>query len=85
MKIKVEQSDIDGGARCNGNHCPIALAIKRAIKSDDVCVGVIDGRIGLREILLPPAAIDFVAQFDLGKDVTPFEFEISLDGVIYDS
>ena len=40
MKINVSQKDIDKGIGGDGNECPIALAVRRAFKTDDVLVSV---------------------------------------------
>ena len=40
MKVKVSQKDIDKGVCGDGNECPIALAVKRTLKTDDVLVAV---------------------------------------------
>jgi len=40
MKINVSQKDIDNGKGGDGRECPIALAVRRAFKTDDVLVAV---------------------------------------------
>ena len=38
MKVNVSQKDIDNGKGGDGRECPIALAVRRAFKTDDVLV-----------------------------------------------
>ena len=40
MKINVSKKDIDNGIGGDGNECPIALAVRRAFKTDDVLVAI---------------------------------------------
>ena len=40
MKIEVTQKDIDMGVAENCNKCPIAISLKRHLKSDDIKVVV---------------------------------------------
>ena len=83
--INVTQQDIDKGAPCDSESCPIALAVLRATESDggafgpEVAVGPLRVEIGaLGEFRLPPVATKFRRRFDAGERVEPFSFEIEL-------
>lgn len=84
--ITVTQEDIDLGEAANCCLCPIARATRRAFKARTVNV---TGRLyvyfkptslenlnPLSIYALPPEAEQFVADFDNGKGVEPFEFEV---------
>jgi len=82
MRIVVTQRDIDEGKVGEKigrtQSCPIAQSLKRrhlpfvgVTKSGIV---TIFGRL----VLLPPKAQQFIADFDAGKPVSPFHFEVSL-------
>ena len=38
MRIKVTQRDIDEGVQGNSFHCPVARAVKRTFKAEEVWV-----------------------------------------------
>lgn len=84
MKIKVTQEHIEKGEGCSAYRCPVALAVM------DVCPGGVF--IGLRvcywsnnnrsdenrRAFLPPKARAFIREFDAGKPVQPFTFELTI-------
>ncbi len=80
MIIKVLQQHIDSGNHmCAG--CPIALACTEAgLNHPHVCGRTVsyfpDGY--LREATLPQIAFYFVSDFDAGRPVQPFEFELPI-------
>jgi len=80
MKIRVTESDIERGYVGDCYACPVALAIisstgKFIVKvlPDELSNSIqIDGDI----FEAPTAVVDFVNDFDSGRDVEPFEFEL---------
>ena len=75
--ISVTQEDIRSGAPLCGHACPIALAAGRVIE-DEIRVGrEYMSRRG-NSVLMPIQARKFVSDYDRGKKVEPFEFEIDL-------
>jgi len=78
MEINVTQGDIDAGDRCNGYHCPIALAVRRRLAMDMIQVSpsilevYIDNT--WKSYSLPKEATEFIQNFDKGKEVHPFTF-----------
>lgn len=83
MKIIVTQKDIDTGKSAEPCSCPIAKAIKRVLPSADFRVGsdhlfIKNRNLKHDTIMLSKEAIDFIASFDHGLSVRPFEFEIEL-------
>lgn len=80
MIIDVTQTDIDSGTRRSIASCPLARALTRAfgrpVGAEDV---VIDFNKGWRIASLPKRAIAFRNNFDAGRPVMPFEFEIEVE------
>lgn len=83
MIIKVTQDDIDKGQPYNCNRCPIALALMRELKINEVevdgskadyIVTINNERIWYG-IELPQDAFNFVMRFDEGENVGPIAFE----------
>jgi hypothetical protein len=79
MKIKVTQSDIKKGKRKKLTLCPVALAIRRTVKTGRVSVNNLIVTVGARERRLPLDAQTFVRNFDLGRHVEPFAFELPIE------
>lgn len=75
MRIAVTQEDIEQGQRVQSQKCPIALALKRA-GATDVSVGRVTAMVDGTHYHLPTVVEQFVADFDSGKEVEPFEFEL---------
>lgn len=79
MKVQVTQSDIDRGKKGDSCQCPVALAVARAagttsvyaFENLDPCI-VVDGV----EYYGVGSAFDFMQDFDSGKRMQPFEFEL---------
>lgn len=78
MLINVTQEDINAGQRCDAKTCPIALAAFRMQLEDPyVAKGTISYGVAVRlRRNLPPAAQQFVYDFDHRNDVKPFSFEL---------
>lgn len=82
-QIHVNLQDIKKAKPCEPMRCPIALAAIRA--GLDVKIGVGEGVLSIADpksiwidIPLPAEAIKFYQDFDDGKPVSPFSFEIEL-------
>jgi hypothetical protein len=77
--IRVTQQDIDKGEQGATMTCPVALAVKRAFRSD-----VKVDRISIRffdsndVIPLPPKAVGFIACFDNELTVQPISFRVKV-------
>ena len=78
FRIDVEYDDILVGVPDSGTRCPVAIAIGRA--ADAVA------EVGIETIMFPghrvvistpPDVRDFVNDFDLGKPVEPFSFDLA--------
>lgn len=83
MIIDVLQKDIDYGVRKACMNCPISRAIARAVDSFHVVVTPVIVRIYKKELIqkrysLPSKAQDFVLDFDNGRAVKPFTFELDI-------
>lgn len=81
MKIEVTQEDIERGTRGHCALCPVARAVKRAMRTEDVWadgVAIVLTRHGDNRLFLdtPDEAICFMEEFDAGEPVEPFSFEL---------
>lgn len=82
--INVTQEDIERGKRESACECPIALALERAFNAkswvDDE--GFFFQRCPKEKLSpdypIPQSAIAFIAAFDAGEKVEPFEFEVEV-------
>lgn len=80
MRIYVTADDIANGKVNNCEGCPIALALRRCTGSKHVDVDA--GRLCIDDggRATPPKVADiFIGDFDEGKPVTPFEFDVEFD------
>ena len=89
MRIKVKQKDIDKGQAENIKCCAIALALRRAFKTDmvevktddqtnKVILQIDDNEYDHDCISKSDHIISFMSKFDIGEEVKPFEFELSI-------
>lgn len=82
MKINITQKDINKGEKANGDRCPIARAIKRAMPFKNIWYKYEVGRIlvmnrfGNTVFELPVEAVKFIRDYDGGHPVEPFSFEV---------
>lgn len=74
--IRLERVDYDGADQSSGN-CPVARAIRRALKRDDVFVWVGKVRIGMSVYALPAEAHVADQRWVQKSFVTEAEFELS--------
>jgi hypothetical protein len=81
MRINVTQEDINKGCQNDSGTCPIALALSRAT-GNAVHVRAIYASVYNWSLLyttdLPIEARLFIRDFDSGKHVDPFSFELEL-------
>lgn len=78
MLIKVIQSDIDNGFKCECRGCPIYYALIRTGFEDPIVTNEYITEFHYSYIL-PKVAQKFIDDFDAGRKVKPFEFEIDKD------
>lgn len=84
MKISITKKHIADGKPGNAKSCPIALALlDHKDVYDIVSVNPFTMAFWSRDLhyrwyTLPRRASDFVVAFDMGRDVTPFEFEVGV-------
>lgn len=91
LTIRVTQDDINLGQAYSGAFCPIARAMKRAfgLGSDDTSGKVYVGNLyaeysptslmtdqNMMVCPLPDEATEFITEFDGGREVVPFTFEV---------
>jgi hypothetical protein len=83
MLVEVTADDIAIGKRGMPWCCPIARAIKRARGASRVIIGIFkglayEGDTAHRVVLfdIPEVARSFISDFDSGRPVEPFSFEI---------
>lgn len=87
MTINVTQKDIDEGIPKNCYDCPVARAIRKALKPDLVAVRErfihlhlrVEGSPGStskQAFITPPAVRAFIDAFDEEQPVQPFTFEL---------
>jgi hypothetical protein len=80
MRIEVTAEDIRAGQRHDGCRCPIARALQRQVDTD-VTVGAslafwATGAPYQAVSALPPEARQFIYEFDSGRTVYPFTFNL---------
>jgi len=83
MRIRVKRRDIVEGVQGNSFHCPVARAVRRALRAREVWVReiIIVTRAGAKETFVtPPAGLDFIEQFDSAvlefESPKPFSFTL---------
>lgn len=76
--VIVTKEDIKNGVPRSGRSCPIALALRRKVEPTEgaVMVSSTVATIGTSNYRLPYEATNFVINFDSGKPVQPFEFDL---------
>lgn len=72
IQVSVTAADIAAGRPKSCRECPIALAIRRDDQGASVGVSCLWSRDAGYN--LPPEAMSFIAKFDQGQPVEPFEF-----------
>lgn len=88
MRVDVTQDDIDRGRPRVACACPIAKAVERCCGYEYVLVGHRDvrgyrpgdvRRIVIPATPLPSEAAAFVRDFDAGRSVSPFSFDLEVE------
>ena len=67
MRIRVTRRDNEEGVQGNSFHCPVARAVRRALRAREVWVReiIIVTRVGAKETYVTPSPVlDFIEQFD---------------------
>jgi hypothetical protein len=84
MRIKVTQADIDAGKPRKCGQCPLALALIRRLKpvADTLTVAgkisYLDTKGNHRIAYTPDEAYNFWTDFDAGRPVKPFSFNLKI-------
>lgn len=78
IEVVVSEKDISEGIRNDGIHCPVALALKRAMGADyvEVTEDLITIKKGYSqsEYHTPMVAATFIEHFDDQEEVSPISF-----------
>lgn len=79
--VNVTAKDIKNGCPQRADSCPITLAVKRLLKTDNDVetsdVIEVFGKSGGSEFYrVPKKATNFILRFDEGKPVKPFKFRL---------
>lgn len=77
MKVHVTPKHINQGSKFNCESCPVALALREATKK---WVRVYGSQLNVGHIIYktPDIVISFLTDFDSGRDVKPFSFELEV-------
>ena len=78
-KIQVTKEDIKNGIRNDTCSCPIALACKKALKTNEIDVGETKLYVQNCRYNIPKKVQNFISCFDTGKKVKPFSFYVKVD------
>lgn len=78
IKVNVTALDIRDGVRSDIGACPIARAVKRSKRSrGDVWAGPVHISTGLLVYKTPPNVRQWMENYDDGREVEPFTFELT--------
>lgn len=80
--IRVFVTEQDILLPCKGKrsqNCPVQRGIQRHI-ADPIEVSFTTANIGLVVFALPPIAAEFITKFDNGQGVSPFNFDLEIEG-----
>lgn len=77
MRIVVTTKDIAKGRRSIADHCPVALALKRATHHHwEVYAGSLTDCTANHGVRTPEAVADWIERYDDGLQMRPFTFEL---------
>jgi len=80
VRVHVYQEHIDRGYPHSATNCPVALAIRDVVGTQDVSVIPDVAYVGTifkgQRFDLPEEVSEFIFEFDADGDVAPFEFEM---------
>lgn len=81
MRIEVKQEHIKLGRQFDCYACPLALAIQEATGLGPLVVAVIGPVVFDSEVSygLPAEAMQFMTDFDCGRNVAPFTFNLPIE------
>ena len=88
MKINVSWKHITHGDRNKCTTCPVALAIREALRCPPYDVLVTSGEVDLYAkekwdtVRLPSEATEFINNFDKTGTGEPFEFDLPLENIV---
>lgn len=83
FKIEVTQEDIENGVPCKSLYCPIALAVSRKL-GIPVYIGIYTVCAEHNDLAkLPYKATKWITQFDIGRKVEPFSFDLDVMTIPY--
>lgn len=68
MRIRITKKDIEEGIPGNVSMCPVALCLRRKLRSNKIRVDVDSVDIGEERIELPISATRFIFKYDRAKD-----------------
>lgn len=80
MRVQVTQDDIAHGTRKNACKCPVARALMRQTANSFWSVSPSRMSCDNRHYTSPKSVVQFIHDFDRGRPVKPFEFELDCDG-----
>jgi hypothetical protein len=78
FRVTLSENNILNGNRSEGASCPIALAVREMFPQCDVDVQnkiAITCGVHQVEYALPDSAVQFIDDFDAGREVAPITFE----------
>lgn len=75
--IKITRQDISLGEPYSVSNCPVARAVIRTFKTQDVVVTGLDIEVKGVPYTVPQSVIKFVMNYDLEREVEPFSFKTS--------
>lgn len=77
MRISVTEDHIKKGRKREPRFCPVAIAVRERLKLSEYQVDV-GNRIWIKDfpVEIPHAVNRFVSDFDNGRPVEPFEFDL---------
>jgi hypothetical protein len=78
ITVRVTQKNIDEGSANSCDKCPIALALRDLGHEFDVTADYIFDGPGRFIAALPARAVHFIEDFDLGREVAPITFRVTL-------
>ena len=83
--FEIKQEDIDNGRRCHGEHCPAAIALRRALKAEQVTTLTGHSQVWFDDRVEyynhSPKLWQFIFDFDKGNVVRPGMYAIFLEEV----
>lgn len=77
IEIKITKAHIRDGVPGDKCNCPIALAIKDTLLTENVVVGAHDMYINGRAYVVDKKDLAFMGRFDTGKRVRPYSFTLA--------